>query len=213
LEGAFGDVDAGVYTAVDGALPSLTIEKIVGGTVNEQYMGMKIQELSMAAKARETLKMSVSLVGKQRFEIVSPTTRDYSVKNPFVFYQGTFKIDDVEVLIREFNITLNNNIKHPNHQSGDIYTQEQYEGIRDVTGSVLLDFKTLAMRNKFLNITEASVEYLFTNGSDSLKIEMPKVVFPSWSLEEDEQIYLQRVDFRGLRDGSDAAIKATLVSA
>jgi len=154
------------------------------------------------------------MVGKRRLLGGSATERNYSPKKPFMFYQGVFKIDDDEVKIREFEITLANALRHPNHQSGDIYTLEQVEGVRDVTGSFLMDFANTDLRVKHTGVTSGSLELLFTNGSDSLKIECPLIVFPAWAAEEDEQIVLQRVDFSALRqDDDNREMKITLVSA
>jgi hypothetical protein len=214
LEAAMGTKVGNVYTLADGTLPSLTLEKAIGSTKNYRFKGMKVNELSLSSRAGETLKITARMVGKERDDLSSPAARSYSGKKPFCFYQGVFKVDTVEARIREFELTLANNLLHPNFQSGDIYTAEQVEGVRDITGSFLLDFSSTAFIAKHIGVNTGALELLFTSGGDSLKIELKKVLYPEWTQDENDQIYLQRVNFRALRyDGTDKAMKMTLVSA
>jgi len=206
------DAGGGVYTLVDGSLPSATIEENTGNISGFVMMGAKVNTLTLTAKANDTLMASLDLVGKQRLPIPTGdlTGTSYSSNNPWVFWQGVLTVGGSEIFVRSFELKLENNLKKENFKSGDPYPKEFPEGARSVSGSFELDLEDLTHYNRFQTGSVASASLVFTSGANSLTISMPRLVFNNMSIEKDDQETPQKVEFWAHKSGVTKEFTVTI---
>ena len=197
FELALGTAAGGVYTLLDGTLPSVTIEENIGGISGFVAMGAKVDTLTLTAKANDTLMASLGLVAKQRLPIPTGdlTGTSYSTNNPYVFCHGTLTIASTEINVRSFELKLENGMKKENFKSGDCYTKEPPEGARSIKGSFDLDFEDLTFYNRFQTGAVAAGTLVFESGANTLTITMPRMVYPGMSIDKDDQETPQKVEF------------------
>jgi len=210
-----------VFTLIDDIMPSCTIELQRGNTQAYQYRGMKVNTMSISAAARETLKCNISMVGQREVELGSAEARTYLDETPFVFWQGIFKykVDGGtldEYYVQEFSLDLNNNLRHPFMVSGQRYSREQTEGVRDVTGSfkTLFDAQAKALYDDALTFAEGEMDFTFTHADGAiLKFEFPRVMLESPDFDRGDQDYDTTFNFRCFKTGSDKEFKVTYTEA
>jgi len=181
----------GVYRVKDGGIPSVTLEENKNGKTGWRWYGCKVQSMSLEASPGNILQANISLVAKKGLEIglASLAAPSFSATDPYVFHQGTFKIDAAEATIFDFKCEIANNLKYPRWASGSKYSLEPTEAMAEVTGTFQIDHADADNWNKIQGATRAALNYVFTDGTNTLTIDFPRVVFNEplgWSFDDAE---------------------------
>jgi len=179
---------------IPGALPSnvyLCFEQNKGGD-SYPYYGCRIQSLTLNAVAGQILRATFEVVGKNQGNRKSAEDPiSFMAGSPLVFHQGILKIDTVETLVKEFSITINNNLQDDDLALGqrdlaDIqpmdsllvtgniaplaFSDTEYQKFRALTYSVLeLKFTGAELPNNSGYYYEAEIDlpHLFYTGEDA----------------------------------------------
>ncbi len=211
FESAMGTKVGNLYTLKDGKLPSLSLERIVGGQ-GFFIDGVKINGMTLDLANNEIFKASFDIVGKNMYAVDDAQLANpaYSDAVPFVFYQGTFKVDDVEEPILSASISLTNNLRHPLMETGSAYSQEQNEGVREVTGNFVTRLTSLAHWQALQNRSTAKLELLFSDGAHTLTIEIPKAYFPDYDWAKGDQDIDQTINFTAVKTDTKNEMEITI---
>lgn len=232
LLGALGSVSTtnvtGVYTHVftpANTLPSFTVEKY--DTVQAQRIaGCKIDTLTLSAEAGG----DGSLVAEADFKAQSvadqaaPATPAYTDKLPFTFTNVTVtKGGATNENVTSFSVEISNGLKDDQYtlrKSRDV--KQIAEGMREVTGSVAMLFKTKADHTAFMAGTKDSLKIKFEGALisgatyESVEIELPKIQYDSFEVpmgSGDDDV-IAEMEFTALLDSTAGFdVKATLVNA
>lgn len=144
------------------AIPWLTLERYVQGlSMVERVADCRIQQIELSGEATKPLTMAITLRGITGTIETSPGTPTYETSMPFVFFNGTYKVDTViTALIRDFRLTLANELGE------DIFT----------TGVTRADIPLLARKitGQFTLLVEDATHYknVFYGGSTSVPLTL-----------------------------------------
>lgn len=223
LLGALGEVSTTgtgpyVHTFEPGnTLPSFTLEKY--DTIMSQVVaGLKMDKLSLSVEAGGDGVMTAEVDLKaQSVTDGTASTPNYTDKSPFAFHQVTVtKGGSANEDIRSVSLEIANNLKDDQYTlraSKDVSSIN--EGMREVTGSVEMFFKTKADYLAFMNGTEDSLSLSFAAGADQLVVELPKISYDSFEVPmggADDEI-MASLEFTALLDAAKGyEIKAELTN-
>ena len=207
LEAAMGTKTGGpapaaiVFTLKDGVLPSMTVEETKADAFGMIHSGVKINEMAFSVGINTILVANIGMVGRLTRTVAlgalaAPT---YTTKRPWIMHRGVLKRGAVEIKVFSWEMTLNNNLKAPNFTSGSLYSENHSEGVREVTGSFTMDTADKTQLDEVLGSTEATLEFTFTNGTQTLLWEFPKVIFEELDFDEEDQDLVQNINFTAYR--------------
>jgi hypothetical protein len=94
------------------AIPWVTVERYVEGlTLIERIQDCRLQQIELSGEAGKPVQMAVSFRGITATIQSTPGTPTYETSMPFVFFNGTYKVDaQTTALIREFRLTFVNEL-------------------------------------------------------------------------------------------------------
>jgi hypothetical protein len=198
-------------------LPSFTFTKF--DTVMTQVAsGAKVDTLTLAIEAGGDGVMTAEAeMFIQSVEDGAAAVPSYSDKSPFSFHQvtvtkGGTTNDDIKSV--EFEIT--NNLKDDNYtlrKSQDV--KEINEGMREVTGSIEMNFKNKAAYLAFMNDEKDSLTLTFDAGSDQLIVEIPVMSYDGFEVPmggADDEVTAS-LEFTALEDPDKGyEIQVTLIN-
>jgi hypothetical protein len=171
-------------------------------------------EFSFASDSPPTL--SVSAVGDFP-SAVSRAVPSFPAVRPFTVPNFSVLIGGSPVELQELSIELANNVERAHDLSGALRALE-LQGL-EVSGSFSVRFRNTTHLNNFLNRTETSLKVTLTGpvagGSHnySLEIELPRIVYDSWSAEISEaDLLAQDVDFQALKPATGDIVVVRLVN-
>lgn len=170
-------------------IPWLTVERYVEGLVLvERIKDCRIQQIELSGEATKPITMVVNVRGIEGSIETTPGTPTYEVGMPFVFFNGTYKVDATTVAsVRNFRLTFTNEL------ADDIFTTSVVRAdlpllARRVSGefTLLLDSKDHYQKVFYggttsvpLSLAEGSLEFDFSYLENSvdrqLKITIPSV--------------------------------------
>jgi len=213
LEAALGSVSSGVYTVLNGTLPSLSLEVAYGGHVFE-VLGAKVNTLRIEGEAGNLITANVGLVAQKMRELSSPTSRTYSTKKPFVCYKATLTWGGNEVRAQRFAIELNNNLRYPFWELGSEYSAEPSEGRVEITGEFRAIWDSLDEYNDFINCTRGALVINAQNtDGDTMEIRLGNIELTDFGFDRGDQDFDQTLNFKALYDSTDASpIKVTVTT-
>lgn len=222
----FGTVNttgAGPYTHTftpgDLTGDSLTIQvgrPATTGTVHPfTYAGCKIADWTIAASVGEIATIDLSIIGMTETTATALAAASYdSTWEPFTFVEGNVSIAGSTVgTVRDVSLTGDNAIES-RVRLGSANSKQPLEiGLRSYTGTVTTDFDDLTHYNLFVNGTQAAVELLFDNGSETLTITTNAQFTGETPELSGFDLLAQTLPFRCISTTSDAdAITAELVN-
>ncbi|MGB9886752.1 MAG: phage tail tube protein [Moorellales bacterium] len=93
-------------------IPWLTIERYVQGLgLVERIRDCRLQQIEISGEAGKPVQMAVTYRGIAGTIETTPGTPTYETSMPFVFFNGTYKVDSQTMaLIRDFRITMANEL-------------------------------------------------------------------------------------------------------
>lgn len=130
-----------ITPSAPGALPWCSIEQSIAGAVNRRIRDCRIREIQVQGKAGEPITLQVSFLGTTEDE-VTPSAESYETDDPFLFWQGTYQLDGVDLAatITEFELTLTN-VFDDSDQAADIVRADIPLIQRTIEGSVTVKFE------------------------------------------------------------------------
>jgi hypothetical protein len=171
-------------------------------------------EFSFTSDSPPTL--SLSAVGGFP-SATSRTTPSFPTVRPFMVPDIAVQIGGSPVELQELSIELTNNVERVHDLAGALRALE-LQGI-EVSGSFSVRFRNTTHLNNFLNRTETSLKVTLTGPvaggtyNYSLEIELPRIVYDSWSAEISEaDLLVQDVDFQALKPASGDVVVVRLVN-
>jgi len=214
----------GPYThtaKVGSSIPTgLSLE--VGYTDISQYelhAGCRISSLKFMATPEGVASMTASVIGKNTTASGSsadgsPTSYTSTAESEFV---GSIKEGgSTSAIVTDVQLTLDNGLDDSMYVVGGAGLRADLpEGAAKVSGSLTALFQDLTLYNKALNHTESSLELAWTNGTSSLTITVPELVYapasPTISGPAGVKVTL---NFQGYyaNDAGATALKAVLVN-
>ena len=205
LEGALGSKSGSTFKVVDGNLPSYTFVISYGGLLYK-IVGCKIRSLSIEAEAGSILKASVGIVGKKPVDISNLPSRSYSDKLPFVCYKATLTWGGSSVRCQRASVSIENSLRYPFWELGDLYSANPSEGLASVTGSFRALWDSKEEFEDFLNCQRrALVITAQTAAGDQIEMKMSNVELTDFDFDRGDQDYDQTLNFKALYDESDAS--------
>jgi hypothetical protein len=171
-------------------------------------------ELSFASDSPPTL--SIAAVGDFP-SAVSRAAPSFPAVRPFGVPDVSVLIGGSPAELQELSIELANNLERIHDLNGELRALE-LQGL-EASGSFSVRFRNATHLNNFLNRTETSLRVTLTGpvagGSHnySLEIELPRIVYDTWSAEISEaDLLVQDVDFRALKPSSGDVVVVRLVN-
>lgn len=224
LLAALGDVEstgeAAPYTHVftpGAVLPSFTFTKF--DTVMTQVAsGAKFESLSLAIEAGGDGVMTAEAeMYIQSVADGAASTPAYTDKSPFAFHQVTVtKGGTVNDDIKSVELEITNGLKDDNYtlrKSQDV--KEINEGMREVTGSIEMNFKNKAAYQSFMNDEKDSLTLSFEAGAESLIVDIPLMSYDGFEVPmggPDDEVTAS-LEFTALEDPEKGyEIQATLIN-
>lgn len=173
------------YTHVftPGTLNDKTLSLQIGkpdetGTVHPfDYTGCSITSWSLTAAVNDFLKAQFQFYAMSESVAESLTTPTYpATLTPFAFIDGSLTIDGSGSCVKSFNFTADNALATGRHQicatPSRFPKQAKEQGIRQYGGTMTADFSSLALYNKFLAGTLATLALVFASGDNSLTLDL-----------------------------------------
>jgi hypothetical protein len=167
-----------------------------GGTIKDEfgndpvnhlwflYTGMKVNTWSVTASATEILKSTFGLLGRAEdydYDVAIPTYSEApEVNDPFSGFNGAVEIDGESKCILSFEFSLNNNLNTDKFCIGDRFRNSLPEALKEITGTITMEFTDLMFYKKFIDGTSAilTVEFdLLGDGTEKMKFILPKIEF------------------------------------
>jgi hypothetical protein len=171
-------------------------------------------EFSFASDSPPTL--SLSAVGGFP-SATSRTTPSFPTVRPFMVPDTAVQIGGSPGELQELSIELKNNVERVHDLAGALRALE-LQGF-EVSGSFSVRFRNATHLNNFLNRTETTLKVTMTGPvaggtyNYSLEIELPRIVYDSWSAEISEaDLLVQDVDFTALKPASGDIVVVRLVN-
>lgn len=198
LKGIFGnvsteDLGSGLYKhtfTIGNSMPSFTLE--VGYDLNSkcrQIVGCGFRSLRLEATARELLSATLSVVGKTETGEVDPTTGlSFSDEEPFVFYEGTLKLDGSEFgHAQAVRLTFTNDFPDDVAAIGSRFLQGLYPQRFEIEGELEVHVTDWSLYKKFISggtgatpgtsISDVSLDLKFTKDDYFLEITLPHITY------------------------------------
>jgi len=172
---------------------SLTLQISRGGntTTTYDYVGCKVNQLTLRASVNNLLEASVDMVAKNETDAATVSTASFSTLNPFTFVEGEFLIGDTITAVSTetiggFELVLGNNIETGDmvRVLGDATVEELPAVMQDLTINITQAFQTSTNYNRFIAGTKSAIRLLFDNGQTAatgatyqLQVDLPAVYF------------------------------------
>jgi len=183
-----GNVYQHIFEPVNNISDSLSIEVNRGG-IPFRYAGCKVNEFSISSELDAIPIATFGILGQEEYidTDISPAAASeptYPDNELSVFVEGVFKIDTVEAEVMSFEVTNANNLKDDKRRLGKASRIKiPRNDLREVTGTMHVEFDDLTHYQKFVNGTEASLELKFTGSlieatyNREILIELPRVIY------------------------------------
>jgi hypothetical protein len=176
------------------------------------YTGVKVNTWSVDVPVDGIVTTTFSVQGKD-FSIsgtpLDATVTDPTISEPFFHAGGTFTIDGVESCISAVNFSVDNG-GTANYCLGDDSANNITVGLISVTGSVTVYFEDASIFNNFLNEATAVLNFVLTDGVNSLTFNFPKIKYNGADRTVDGQgPILVTAAFEALSDAGGPVITVT----
>lgn len=213
LEAVLGGTYSSDVVKVGNARRSFTFERnfkdITAGDFH-YYQGMEVSSVSISVAPDAMVGVTYGFVGKSltvsdAIDAHGSDTAVAAAIKPFDSFSAVIKEAGSTVAnVTGLEITIENGLA-PAFIIGSKFTSRPALGKCRVTGNLTAFFEDKTLLNKFLDEDESSLEITFTDGSNSLKIAIPRIKFNSGQTDVsgEEQISLG-MDFQALYDSTSA---------
>jgi hypothetical protein len=182
------------------SIPYISVWKMLGDTLHEQFADMKVGSLNISAEAGQPLTATIGLVGRGSTRLTaaidnaSPIAVDsgavYNFNNAAVTLGG-----GATALVRSFDLSIENNVTA--QQTDDSIPYDVVEGQRVISLGFDLIFESLDEYNKFHyggaagttqspDVFSTSSVFTFTKGvNNEIAFNLPKIAYQEFPIEPD----------------------------
>ena len=181
-------------------LPYITVWKMVGDTLFEEYRDCKVGSVSIAAEAGQPLTATLGIQGIQSTRLTAAP--DAATPVP-VEQSAVYSYNDASVtlgggataLVRSFELGIDNNLDR--QQTDDVVPYDVVEGLREVSLGFDLIFESLDEYNKFHyggaagttispNIFTTSAVFSFSKGAaNEISFNLPSIAYEEFPVDPD----------------------------
>lgn len=210
-------------TSLDGE--SLTCEiartDVTGDQVKFTYSGVALTQAEFAASVGEFVTAKFTVDGfDETAAIAAPTTASYPSSTPLVFTGATMKLDGTVTQIKACNIKFDTGRKGDRYYLGSNLKAAQVEaGLRDVSGTIDVEFNDLSLYQKYTNGTPAELTFVFNTQTKLVGANYGQLIITVYSARFDGEtptsngndIIMQSIPFKALDDGSSSSIHPVAV--
>ena len=187
-------------------MPWLTIERSIAGKIIERVKDARITEMQISGEAGKPITISATYQGlTSGLEAAEQETITYESNMPFIFWQGTYTADSVNVSsdITEFEITITN-VFDEDEQHSEIVRGDMTLIRREISASFSYkandtnpaDYEdvyygedalenSIPLQSMYAGSIDIDLEYGATTGVKGLKITVPKIIHTQKSIELD----------------------------
>lgn len=180
-----------IHTIVEqNTLPSLTVEKNLGGFQSLQFAGCRVNKWDLKAPVGNTaVEMTADLMGRAAAIVDPPTAINVVSESPFVFSEATLTIfGNLRAEASNINISIENGVKETYTYSN--FTGPSFltpltlhvSGTLDVVFSSLND-ATYGDFTKMSNGTLGALDFvlLHTLTGEKIEVQMPQIVLSKYA--------------------------------
>lgn len=206
-------------------LPSLTIERNIGGRQSQQWAGCKVNKLDLKAPvSNEPCAVTADMMAQSVAILDTPSAISIANEAPFVFaeasvsFYGTSRSEAANV-----NVSIDNMIKESYTYSGQhgpsflTATQLHVSGTLDMVWSSL-DDATYGDFNRMLNQTTGALTVTLAHpaSAGSIAVTMPQIVLVKDPIDlKSDSVVMQALSFeasRPLSGASQYTVGATVIN-
>ena len=156
-------------------LPSLTIQFQRGTNLNdsrEDFLGMKVNTMTISAEAGSEMTISFDLIGKDADTRTTNIASDFPAHDEILHFEaGSLSLGSsfspTSLDIRSFELTLSNAIDRRNLLGSKLTGEPVFTDLREVTMSVTCDVTDNTLYNASLTGTTDDVSLQFTRTADA----------------------------------------------
>jgi hypothetical protein len=206
-------------------LPSLTVERNIGGRQSQQWAGCKVNKFDLKAPvSNEPCAVTADMMAQSVAILDSPSAISIANETPFVFaeasvsFYGASRSEAANV-----NVSIDNMIKDTYTYSGQhgpsflTATQLHVSGTLDMVWSSL-DDATYGDFNRMLNQTTGALTVTLAHpaSAGSIAVTMPQIVLVKDPIElKSDSVVMQALSWeasRPLSGGSQFTVQATVIN-
>jgi len=187
LASAFATADAAAVvvapfthtmTPKETGLPTLTIEKNLGGLTSLQWAGCMVSKAELKLSTTKEAEATYSIMGQKEAQ-VTPTTAAYTSETPYALANmSVSKAGAADVTPKSATLTIDNK-GTGEYTFGGVNTPTMiYTGQRLITGTLAYLLQNMTDYNDALAATPRDLAFtLSQSASDSCKFDLPNVVW------------------------------------
>lgn len=152
----------------------------IGGSSSFLYDGCQINKLTLKHSPEDFLMMSLDIVGEGDSSLVSVSTPSFATFVGWDWDGFAATINSVAVLLRDFEITLDNNLATDRYNLGSLKRKGLGPaGKRKVSGKFNVEFASLTEMNYWRGATTGpgSMVCTWTNGTSTLVLSVANPIF------------------------------------
>lgn len=190
----------------------------VDGTVQPfTYRGCKVAEWEIGLEAGANATLGLTVLGVEETTVPSLAAATFMAgqAKPFIFSHGTVSLGGSAVKVRSITISGNNGLADDRRNVGSPLIDEPLEsGLREVTGTVTMEFKDMTEYNRYVNGDEfAAVLALNAGASAQATVTMNARYDGSTPAVSGRELVVHDVPFKVIGTTTDAlGITAALVN-
>lgn len=181
------------------ALPYITVWRMIGDVLYEQFTDVMVNELVIRAEAGQPLRAQVGLLGLKPERLTSDPSGSWAgvslANGPvYTYNEATVTLGGAATsLVSSFELTISNNIEL--QQTDDVIPYDMVPGTLEVSIAWDMIFESLDEYNSFHyggasgtvidhNIYETSVEFAFSKGANNeISFALDKIAYEEFPVE------------------------------
>lgn len=181
-------------------LPYVTVWRMIGDTLYEEYRDCKVGSISISAEAGQPLTASLGIQGLQstRLTAAPDNAAPIAVENSAVYSFNEAAVTlggGATALVRSFELGIDNNLTR--QQTDDVVPYDVVEGVREVSLGFDLIFESLDEYNKFhyggpagttidSDVFTTSALFTFSKGAaNEISFNLPSIAYEEFPVEPD----------------------------
>lgn len=173
-----------------------------------RFTGCEVNTMGLTVSPTEMAQVNFDILGRAMTEagsaIAGSSYTAATTTSPMDGFNGSINEGGSSIaIITELSLTLENGLE-PQNVVGSAAVAKNSIGRSNVTGSLTAFFEDETLYNKFLNETETSIEFVLSDGTNTLTFEMPRVKYTDADVPADgEGEVLITMPFQALYDSGE----------
>jgi hypothetical protein len=170
------------------------------------YTGIVVDKLAIAVPVNNTVTVTATVIGKditQSASTVATTLTPATANQPYTHLGGIIKEGGLTTaIITAIQLDISNN-SVANQVLGSAAATSVSYGMSTVSGTATAYFTDAVLFNKFINHTSSSIEFTLTDGTNTLDIVLPNIVYTAAAKQiKDQGSVTLSFSFNGLYDAT-----------